>query len=331
MTGNDAASGGRLPADCTATIGEAHCTDADLAVVVMATDAPAEVCDAVRSLLAQDERCEIVVVNTGAAGVVPRLGDLAARVLVVECATRQWPGGARNIGLAHTRAPYVAFLAADCLAAPDWVRRRVRNHRQGHAAVASALRPAPGADGKVARAAWAIYALMHSRRMPETPPQSALRYGVSYDRTLFDRFGPFRDDIRVAEDTEFNRRIVREAKPAWRPNIVTLHRNPETVWAALADQFVRGRRAAAWSRVDLARSPWQSFRAAPARARMARQMTEHTTADVRAGLDAARPLLGPLAHAYGLGALSLYLRKPPRPAPAASAAAGAPLQQRSPS
>ena len=123
--------------------------------------------------------------------------------------------------------------------------------------------------GEVARAAWAIYALMHSRRMPETPPQSALRYGVSYDRTLFDRFGPFRDDIRVAEDTEFNRRIVREAKPAWRPNIVTLHRNPETVWAALADQFVRGRRAAAWSRVDLARSPWQSFRAAPARARRA--------------------------------------------------------------
>ncbi|GAB5375164.1 MAG: hypothetical protein AcusKO_16260 [Acuticoccus sp.] len=325
MTGQDAASGGPLRADCITTVGAAHRTDADLAVVVIATDAPAEVREAVQSLLGQDDRCEIVVVNTGEGGVVPLLGDLAARVMVVECATRQWPGGARNIGLAHTRAPIVAFLAADCLAAPDWVRRRVRNHRQGHAAVASALRPAPGADGEVARAAWAIYALMHSRRMPETPPQSALRYGVSYDRTLFDRFGPFRDDIRIAEDTEFNRRIMHEAKPVWRPNIVTLHRNPETVWTALADQFVRGRRAAAWSRADLARSPWESFRAAPARARQARQMIEHTEGDVRAGLEAARPLFGPLSCAYGLGALSLYLRKPPRPAPAAP---GAPLQQR---
>ncbi len=48
--------------------------------------------------------------------------------------------------------------------------------------------------------------------MPDTPPSERLLYSVSYDRTLFERFGSFREDLREGEDTDFNAAHPQEGK-----------------------------------------------------------------------------------------------------------------------
>ena len=84
---------------------------------------------------------EIIVVNTNGGDALKLLRDAGIGVPVHQRAERLYVGAARNIGIAETKAPFVAFLASDCLAAPGWVSERVRLHRAGARAVASAVLP----------------------------------------------------------------------------------------------------------------------------------------------------------------------------------------------
>ncbi|MBL8591518.1 MAG: glycosyltransferase family 2 protein, partial [Devosia sp.] len=99
-------------------------TAPELAVVVLSVGAPPELRLAVESLLRQPEPLEIVVVNSGG-------GDLAAvlpaapGISTVTVEGLLWPGAARNAGIRATSAPWVAFLASDLVAAPDWAAERL--------------------------------------------------------------------------------------------------------------------------------------------------------------------------------------------------------------
>jgi len=209
---------------------------AELAVVVIGLRAPAELVEAVRSLLAQDTPAEVVVVNSGGGDASRLLADAGIAVPVHEVAERLYAGAARNLGIEKTRAPFVAFLASDCLAAPGWVAERLRLHRSGRRAVASAVLP----DQLESRVAWAHHLLLFPRRLPGLPPELALRYGASYDRRLFDEVGLFDGTLRTGEDTEFAGRLAEP--PAWAPGVVTLHRNARTSGELIRDAFQRGRR-----------------------------------------------------------------------------------------
>lgn len=215
--------------------------------MVLGLGNPPELPAAVRSLLEQGEPVEVVVVNSGGGGAAASLSASGLDVPVIEIPERLLPGAARNRGIAATRAPFVAFLAADCLAEPGWAAARLRAHRAGVPAVASAVTN----PFRRNLAAWASYVVLFSRRMPGAPPADALRYGVSYERTLFDRFGLFREDLRGGEDTEFHQRMAGEVAIAWEPGVRTAHRHPRRVAVLLADQYRRGARmAGAWGRLQ---------------------------------------------------------------------------------
>ncbi|HYH47235.1 MAG TPA: glycosyltransferase family A protein, partial [Thermoanaerobaculia bacterium] len=92
----------------------------DLACVVLALGNPPELAAAVRSLLDQGEPMEVVVVNSAGGGAAATLAAAGLAVPVIERPERLLPGAARNLGIAATRAPFVAFLAADCWAEPGW-------------------------------------------------------------------------------------------------------------------------------------------------------------------------------------------------------------------
>ena len=83
-----------------------------LAVVVLALGAPLTAVDAVRSLIDQSPRVEVVVVNSGGGDMPSLLRRHGLEVPVIEHQQRLFVGAARNIGIKATRAPYVAFLAA---------------------------------------------------------------------------------------------------------------------------------------------------------------------------------------------------------------------------
>jgi glycosyltransferase involved in cell wall biosynthesis len=169
---------------------------------VIALGAPDETVDAVKSLLEQQPHVEIVVVNSGGGGMAALLARHGIDVPVIEHEHRLYAGAARNIGIKATRAPYVAFLASDCRATDGWARKRLAAHRTGIAAVGSAMENREP-DNPIA---WAAHLALWSRRMPGA--RRGLPYGASYDRRLFEQHGYFREDLRVGEDAEFNRRAV---------------------------------------------------------------------------------------------------------------------------
>jgi glycosyltransferase involved in cell wall biosynthesis len=290
---------------------------AELACVILSFQNEPGLAAAVQSILTQAPSVEIVVVNSGGGDAIATLRSAGIDVPVIHCEQRLCPGAARNLGVDATRAPYVAFLAGDCMAMPDWIAARLRSHRSGALAVASAVVNANPRNC----CAWASYILSYVHRMPGTPSGKASRYGVSYARVLFDRFGRFRPDLRAGEDTEFNSRFTGIVPIEWAPRVRTAHRHPVDLGSLLRDQYVRGRRfihvldqleKRGNNELYVVTRGDRRDRASPTRiARSALRRIPATLRDAWLWSDAglrpfvlgASPLILPAAAAYALGAL----------------------------
>lgn len=266
----------------------------------MAIHADVRAVEAVASLGDPDPVIEIIVVNTGSGTLAQLLGATIERVVLVESPTLRHPGGTRNLGVTQARGPIIAFLAADCLATPGWAARRIAAHAES-AAVASAILPAPTANGRIALAGLAIHMLMYCRRDPDFPVDRTVRYGASYRREILERHGTFLEDRVVGEDTEFNARL--SAAPAWEPAIVTLHRNPTSFAAALIDSWRRGARLWQWMTGQTPHPTARSLRWAIGAAVDAMTMLKYAPPKRRGSLMAAAPLVWCLALARCGGAL----------------------------
>jgi glycosyltransferase involved in cell wall biosynthesis len=214
---------------------------AQLAVVVLSVGAPLELTSAVASLRRQAPALELVVVNSGGGDATAVLAGQATDLRIITRQEVLLPGAARNLGIRATRAPFIAFLAADCLAADGWASARLERHLTGVPAVASALMPSRPRN----LFAWASHLALFVRRLPDTPLAETLCYGASFARPLFDRYGLFREDLRIGEDTEFFARLPETLRPAWTAAVVTVHATPTTWRRMLRDQFERGQRTAA--------------------------------------------------------------------------------------
>ncbi|RRI07938.1 glycosyltransferase family 2 protein [Mesorhizobium tamadayense] len=234
----------------------------ELAVVVIGFRAPTGLVAAVRSVLDQGKPLEVVVVNSGGGNAETLLANagLDVKVLdvkVINVERRLYVGAARNLGIAATQAPFVAFLADDCLACPGWAEARLRHHRSGAPAVASAILNSHPRN----LVACAAHLAMHMRRLPGLPAHKALRYGVSFDRKLFDRYGLFGEQMTSGEDTEFMARLPKAMEPLWEPAVLTVHRNETRLAKVIADQYRRGRRYGAYLKSAGGKKPSRVFRA----------------------------------------------------------------------
>jgi GT2 family glycosyltransferase len=211
-----------------------------MSIVVMGYRNEATIAAAVASLLSQAavERVEVVVVTSGGDGSAAVVGALFGDVTVVESTEQLLPGGARNAGVGATSGGIVAFLAADCLAEPGWVAARLAAHRSGHPVVAGAMTCAPPASPS----AWASYFTLFGHRLPGIGPRAISHpdpaaHGLSFDRAVLDRIGPFDADLLIGEDTDAARRLVARDIPVWfEPAVRTAHRGPGDTRALLADQ-----------------------------------------------------------------------------------------------
>jgi GT2 family glycosyltransferase len=196
--------------------------------------------DALASLAAQDLELEVVVSHSGGGSTPELVAAAFPAVRVVASAERRLPGAARNAGVAVTNAPFIAFLASDCVAEPGWAAARLKRHERGAAAVGSAMVAPAGA------APLASHLLQHWSRMPHRVPHPAERFGASYSRELLDRLGGFRDELAIAEDAELNARVLADGVPIeWAPEVLLGHAYPQTVRELGTDAFTRARRRAA--------------------------------------------------------------------------------------
>jgi len=179
-------------------------------VVIPAYRAADTIAAVLRGLQGQDlaEPFEIVVVASGGDTTAAITRATCPRATVVEVDTRLAPGAARNLGVAHAHGEVVAFLAADCVPDPDWLRRRVDAHRAGHTLVSGFVDMATPTTA----AGWAQYfskfwgMLAYERRTMVGPGPL---FHLSYTRRVLDEFGPFLEAPIAGEDTAYNDRLVR--------------------------------------------------------------------------------------------------------------------------
>jgi glycosyltransferase involved in cell wall biosynthesis len=283
---------------CRGTLG----VTAELACAVLSYQDQPFLVDAVRSVLDQSETVEVVVVNSGGGDPAARLRAAGVAVPVFSVEERLYPGAVRNIGIDRTRAPFVAFLAADCLATPSWAAARLHAHRAGAVAVASAMTNAYPDS----LTAWAALLLLHNRRLPGTSPRQRLLYSLSYDRNLFTRFGRFREDLRAGEDSDFNARFLAQAPTILAPNVITAHRYPTNPREMLRDAFSRGRLQARTQGAIEGKSP-RNLRVAlrgPLGVLRSLHVAGRTPPPERGLLLRAWPLVVAGSVAYSLGALT---------------------------
>lgn len=218
-----------------------------MTVVVMGYRDRDTIVASVDSLLAQasPEPFEIVVVTSGGDGSAAAVRAAHPDVTVIDVEERLFAGGARNRGVAVARGRVIAFLEGDCIATPGWIKARLDAHGAGHAAVASAITTA---DPQTL-SAWAHTFGLFCARLPGRPasviaPGDPAAHGVSFDRALLDRAGPFPEELRIGEDSAMTRRLHDLGEPIWfEPGVVTAHHGPPTARALVVDRYRRGRRS----------------------------------------------------------------------------------------
>jgi GT2 family glycosyltransferase len=178
-------------------------------------------------------------VNSGGGDPKAVIGGVDGNVRVITRSDRLLPGAARNLGIEASHARWIAFMASDHIATDGWVAARLEAHRRGNPVVASAVINSHPKN----LFALASHVSLLVRRLPGVPPEEALPYGASYERGVFERYGKFRGDLRIGEDTDFNDRLVGQDRAVWTPSIQTIHRSPTSFGDMLRDQYARGRRS----------------------------------------------------------------------------------------
>ena len=173
---------------------------------------------------------------------------------VVAAAERRLPGAARNAGVAATSAPFVAFLAADCVAGPGV------GGRAGWLAIGTGTVAVRHPGGAVGRGRVRARALAQRARPPAStarPDGRGAARGFVRPRGCSERHGPFPENGLVGEDTlaergECSRQGV---EIAWAPEVVTRHRYPTSLGAALAGQLSARAQAQGQGNPSIGRPP----------------------------------------------------------------------------
>lgn len=213
-----------------------------------------------RALLAQQTGVshEILVVDSSDDGTEGRIAELFPpgrhpQLRVLHLPERTLPGAARNLGIREARGHIVALTDADCVVAPDWLDRLVARHgREQVAAVGGAV------DNGLPwnPVAWSGLLVEFNEflaRSPERDVSLLPTCNVAYRRSVFERHGPFPEDLWPSEDHVFSHRVAAAGERLlFDPTIRVRHLFRPTFGAYLSHQRRLGAASAdARRRVDL--------------------------------------------------------------------------------
>jgi len=196
-----------------------------------------------RAVLAQRgvANLEVVVVDSSADGTAERLRSDFPSVEVIGL-PRQTPQSiARNIGVARTRAPFVAITDHDCIVPPDWLVRLLARHQEGeYAAVGGAV----GNGTPESRVGTASYLIEFNEFLPVGEPHLVTMVphcNVCFRREVFTTVGPFVEVPPGAEDLVFNFLLCQQGGGIlFDPEIVVEHVNRKAFVKFLYHQHLLG-------------------------------------------------------------------------------------------
>jgi glycosyltransferase involved in cell wall biosynthesis len=212
--------------------------------VVVASFRPGQLIDrCLTALLAQDGvyHLEIVVVDSSGDGTAERLQCEFPGIQVIALRQQTHQSIARNIGVTHTHAPFIAITDQDCLVPSDWLTRLLALHRQGNYAAVG------GAIGNGTPESWvgtATYLIEFNEFMPGGSPHVVPMIphcNVCFRREVFTSVGPFVAVPPGAEDLVFNFLLCQHGyQILYDPTLVVNHLNRTSFSAFLRHQQVLG-------------------------------------------------------------------------------------------
>jgi GT2 family glycosyltransferase len=215
--------------------------DPEIAVVVPAYRATTTIGRCLAALGAQRDApsFEVVVVDSSpddaTAAAVRAAGTAMSdslRLRLERSSSRLYPGEARNRGVASTRAPWLLFLDADCIAAPDLLAHAGRTRELGAVAVGGSI----ALGGPRAASARVRHLLEFKESLPGVPARATWMLPSAcllVERAALERFGGF-PDTRASEDWLLDWRMWQAGCPMrFDPRLRVEHLTPAG-WGGLA-------------------------------------------------------------------------------------------------
>jgi glycosyltransferase involved in cell wall biosynthesis len=197
-----------------------------IAIIIPCRDHADELQDCLESIGRQrfSEACEVIVVDSAGDPEVAAVAARFRRVRLVRSAEPLLAGPARNLGVAATTAPLLAFIDADCVAEPDWLARAHAALSNGTDAVGGPVRDVfPWHPIAVADNLLQFYELMPGR--PAGPVSYLPACNLAVRREVFDALGGFSATV-AGEDVLLTRQIAERTPGGLRfePAILVRHR-----------------------------------------------------------------------------------------------------------
>ena len=223
-----------------------------IAVIIAAFKPGPLIDDCLTALLKQKNVSdyEIIVVDSSTDGTVERIQQNFPTVRVIALQQQTHQSIARNIGIEHTQAAYIAITDQDCIPPPDWLNRLLAHHQQGsYAAVGGAV-----ANGTPRSAVGtATYLIEFNEFLPIGQARLVWMIphcNICFRRAVFAEVGPFRPLPPGAEDLVFNVLLSQQGQQLfYDPQIAVTHQNRTGLAAFFRHQRRLGFGSAAARRV----------------------------------------------------------------------------------
>jgi len=212
--------------------------------VVVASFRPGQIIDqCLHALLAQQgvTNVQIVVVDSSADGTAERLQRDFPTIEVIGLKQQTHQSIARNLGIAHTQAPFVAITDQDCIVPPDWLARLLARHQKGEYGVVGG---AIGNGTPESAVGTASYLIEFNEFLPvgtAHPVAMVPHCNVCFRREVFTTVGPFVAVPPGAEDQVYNFLLCQKGQRIlFDPAIVVSHLNRTDFSAFLRHQRLLG-------------------------------------------------------------------------------------------
>jgi GT2 family glycosyltransferase len=210
-------------------------TTPDISVIIPTYNSQETIVNCLESLKNQktEKRFEVIVVDSSSDNTLKLIKEAYSNASVYHFSERKYAGGARNVGIAHSRAPIIAFMDSDCTVDEDWIDQVIDAHRGDYDVVGGTI--LNGESRSIV--GWAYYFCEFNLWLPKMKVQEIPEIAgccLSMKRTIFDKYGPFIEGT-YCSDTAFHHKLLQDdIKVLLVPSIKVYHNFNLTVGSFLS-------------------------------------------------------------------------------------------------
>jgi glycosyltransferase involved in cell wall biosynthesis len=185
-----------------------------ISVIIPSYNSEKTIKQCIDSLLGQSYRggYEIILVDSSVDNTPQIVTTNYPKIKFIHLGKKTDPGTARNIGIREAKGDLIAFIDADCRAAPEWLEKIESAHGSPYNVIGGVVKNGSGEDDLVA---WAGYIAEFREFLPEQPKRDMTHIptcNISYKRKVFLDYGLFQGEYYPQEDLFFNYNLCKNGE-----------------------------------------------------------------------------------------------------------------------